>query len=85
MNVFFFFSNFPFFSQVTHLSEESVITLLNERKDTLKSLYLDGESLSDKSFSHLRICQNLEELGISFAEDIGELGIDSISKLHNLK
>ena len=48
---FFFFSIiFLFFFQVTHLSEESVITLLNERKDTLKSLHLEGESSSDKSF-----------------------------------
>ena len=60
-----------------------MITLLNESKDTSKSLYLGGKSLSDKSFKHLRTCQNLEELGISFAEEIGELGIDSISKLHN--
>ena len=70
---------------MTHLSEESVVTLINERKNTLRSLYLDGESLSDQTFKHLFLCQKLEELGISFAEDMDELGVDAISKLHNLR
>lgn len=70
--------------EVTHLSEESVITLITERKSSLKCLYLDGESLSDKSLKHLFLCQKLQELGISFAEEIGELGIAAISQLSKL-
>ena len=70
---------------MTHLSEESVITLISQRKSTLKSLYLDGESLSDQTFQHIFLCQKLEELGISFAEEIGTNGVEAISKLHNLR
>jgi F-box/leucine-rich repeat protein 2/20 len=71
--------------EVTHLSEESVITLINERRNTLTCLYLDGESLSDTTFKHLFECSKLEELGISFAEDIGESGITAISQLGQLR
>ena len=71
--------------QVTHLSEESVIILIQERKQSLKSLFLDGESLTDRTFTHLLLCQNLEELGISFAEEMDENGIFSIAQLKKLK
>ena len=71
--------------EVTHLTEESVITLIQRRKDTLKSLFLDGESLSDKTFQHLHLCQNLQEFGISFAEEMGDLGITALSQLTQLK
>ena len=62
-----------------------MITLITQRKSTLKSLYLDGESLSDQTFQHIFLCQKLEELGISFAEEIGTNGVEAISKLHNLR
>ena len=71
--------------EVTHLSEDSVITLIQERQQTLKCLYLDGESLSDQTFGNLFLCQKLQELGISFAEEMDENGILSISKLNQLK
>ena len=71
--------------EVTHLSEDAMITLIQERKDTLKTLYVDGESLSDQTFKHLFLCQNLQELGISFAEEMGENGIYAISQLHQLR
>ncbi len=71
--------------EVTHLSDESVTVLLLERRDTLKSLILDGESLSDKSLCNLFICTKLEELGICFAEDMSSQGIEAVAKLSNLK
>ena len=71
--------------EVTHLTEESVITLIQRRKDTLKSLFIDGESLSDKTFQHLHLCQNLQELGISFAEEMQDLGITALSQLTQLR
>ena len=71
--------------EVTHLTEESVITLIQRRKDTLKSLFIDGESLSDKTFQHLHLCQNLQELGISFAEEMQDLGITALSQLTHLR
>ena len=67
------------------MSEDSVITLIQERKSTLKALYLDGESLSDQTFTHLFVCQKLEELGISFAEEMDENGIFAIAQLHKLR
>ena len=59
--------------------------LIQERQQTLKCLYLDGESLSDQTFGNLFLCQKLQELGISFAEEMDENGILSISKLNQLK
>jgi len=70
--------------EVTHLSEDSVITLIQQRQETLKCLYLDGESLTDETFRHLFLCQKLQELGISFAEEMDENGILAISQLSKL-
>ena len=47
------------------------------------STFRNSNAASFISFRNLRIHQNLEELGINFAEDIGKLGTDSISKLQN--
>ena len=71
--------------EVTHLSDESVTVLLLERRETLKALHLDGESLTDASLSNLFICTKLEELGICFAEEMDLQGIESVSKLNNLR
>ena len=73
-----------YFFQVTHLSEDSVITLIQQRQESLKCLYLDGESLTDETFRHLFLCQKLQELGISFAEEMDENGILAISQLSQL-
>lgn len=67
--------------EVTHLSDACVVKLLHERKDSLKVLYLDGESLTDQSFRHLSICKKLQELGICFAEEISDDGMEAISSL----
>ena len=66
------------------MSDQSVITLLEERKRTLKCLFFNGLSLSDESYKHLTICQSLEELGISNAEFMLSSGATAISNLHCL-
>ena len=41
--------------------------------------------MTDKTFQHLHLCQSLEELGISFAEEMQEIGITALTQLHKLK
>ena len=62
-----------------------MIKLFNERKDTLKCLHLDGYDLSEESYQHLHVCQNLEELQITNCHRMNKTAISAISKLHNLK
>ena len=81
----FFESPYYVFGNLSFLSIYSERSLIQERQQTLKCLYLDGESLSDQTFGNLFLCQKLQELGISFAEEMDENGILSISKLNQLK
>ena len=59
--------------------------VLLERRDTLKTLHFDGSSLRDQGYQHLSVCKSLEELQIRNAWNIGDNGLESISRLKNLK
>lgn len=71
--------------EVTNLSGSSLTSLILDRKETLKTLMLDGEDLTDETFKHLEKCKKLEKLGILFAEHISTQGMEAISKLSQLK
>ena len=62
-----------------------MITFLNVRKDTLKSLNFAEYIHGNRWFQSLQTCKNLEELGISYAENMDDNAVDAISQLHNLK
>ena len=70
--------------EINYLTDESVNFFIKERCQTIKYLWIDGESLSDKSFSNLYKMVKLEILSISFADNMGPSGILSIGKLENL-
>jgi Leucine-rich repeat (LRR) protein len=70
--------------EVTHLCLVSLALLVDARKDSLKTLLLDGEYVTDDFFRHLAKLKRLESLGIAFAESISSQGMEAISELRNL-
>ena len=70
--------------EVTHLCIPSLGSLILARKDTLKTLLLDGEYVTDEFFRHLGKCRKLECLGIAFADSISSQGMEAISELSKL-
>ena len=50
----------------------------------MKMLWIDGESLSDGSFSHFHKMKKLELLSVSFSDNMGSEGLSSIAKLSQL-
>lgn len=71
--------------QVNYLSDASVNHLLEVRGGTLRKLWIDGESLSDASFSNFHKMESLELLSISFSDNLGPSGLHSISLLKCLE
>jgi len=71
--------------EVNYLSDESMLSLIHHRRHTLRKLWLDGESLTDKSFSRLGDLGCLNLLSISFADFMQGPGLDSVSRLENLE
>ena len=69
-----------------YLTNESFKTMLEERKNSLKCLHVeDGYNLNDTSLKYLRICQQLEELSIRYACNMGKSGVASLSQLSKLR
>ena len=50
----------------------------------MKMLWIDGESLSDVSFSNFYRMEKLELLSVSFSDNIGADGLIAISQLSKL-
>ena len=71
--------------EVNYLSDESVNVFLDLRGPHLKQLTIDGESLSDESFTNFSKMINLESLSISFADNMGPRGLAAISQLSRLE
>jgi len=70
--------------EVNYLNDDSMITLIKERQNTLKKLWIDGESFTDNSFSQMGKLKKLELLSISFADSMKSEGLAGISQLANL-
>jgi len=71
--------------EVNYLSDESVNTFLKLRGANMKMLWIDGESLSDVSFSNFYRMEKLELLSVSFSDNIGADGLIAISQLSKLE
>ena len=70
--------------EVNYLTDESVNRFIEAQGPSLKMLWLDGESLSDESFANFHKMRQLELLSISFCDNLGPAGLQSIAKLANL-
>jgi len=71
--------------EVNYLSDDSFIYFISKTKDRLLQFVIDGESLTDKSFSAFGDLRKLQLLSISFADNMGSEGLLAISKLSNLE
>ena len=70
---------------MNYLSDSSVTYLMSERGPALTHLWLDGESLTDRSFSTFHKLQRLELLSVSFCDSLGAEGLRAISRLPRLE
>ena len=71
--------------EINYLTDHSVNTFLELRGETIKMLWIDGESLSDASFSNFDKMTSLELLSVSFADNLGEAGLLAVSRLARLE
>merc|ERR1711962_823258 len=71
--------------EVNYLNDACVNHLLDVRGSDLRKLWIDGESLSDASFSNFHKMGQLELLSISFSDNLGHAGLKSISLLKRLE
>ena len=67
----------------TVLSDGGIIAMLSACP-RLKSLYCDGENMTDKSSEHIQKLSNLEHLSISFCSELTDKSLECFSKLKNL-
>ena len=71
--------------EVNYLSDDAFIYFISKVKTRLKRFWVDGETLTDKSFSAFGDLQQLELLSVSFADNMKSRGLASISNLKNLE
>jgi len=71
--------------EVNYLSDDSVNLFLEMRGSGLIQLWIDGESLTDASFSNFHKMTQLELLSVYFCDSLGPAGLSSISRLGNLE
>lgn len=66
------------------IHDSSVVSLTQLRASTLRILLLDGENLTDKAFVALGACKQLVCLGISFCENMTDMGLKGLHSLTSL-
>ncbi len=71
--------------EVTLLDNASTNYFIEKLGGNLKELYIDGESLDDECFKNLGKCFRLVSLGVTFADQMGFLGMRSIASLSMLE
>lgn len=69
----------------TQVNNRAHIDFLIRKGHYLKSLFLDGENLTDDCFLLLSMCSDLVELSISFADNLSCTAIEKIVENKNLK
>lgn len=69
---------------ITHIHDSSVMCLTKALSHCIKNLFLDGEHLTDASYLSLRECTLLQKLGISFCEEMTDVGLSGINGLKHL-
>ena len=70
--------------EIDNLSDESINCFIELRSESIKHLWIDGESLCDESFGNFEKMKRLTILSVSFADNMGPKGLMSIAKLENL-
>ena len=70
--------------EINYLSDESINNFIELRSESIKHLWIDGESLCDESFGNFEKMKRLTILSVSFADNMGPKGLMSIAKLENL-
>lgn len=61
-----------------HFYFSAINTLVDHHAGNLRSLTVDGAELTDVSFQAISKCCHLEELSVSFAELISDVGLQYI-------
>ncbi|XP_027227904.2 F-box/LRR-repeat protein 20 isoform X3 [Penaeus vannamei] len=69
---------------ITKIYDYSVVCLTQEVGPSLKFLFLDGENLTDASYTSLAACKHLKMLGVSFCEQMTDVGLSGITGLCEL-
>lgn len=69
---------------IAWIHDSSVVSLTQLRASTLRNLLLDGENLTDKAFVALGACKQLVCLGISFCENMTDVGLRGLHSLTSL-
>ena len=73
---------------IPYVTNKSLRLLLNANSDSLESLLLDGEGLTDESLVLVRNCHNLVKFSLLFSENLSDstfCDILSLKKLMHLK
>ncbi|TRY79808.1 hypothetical protein TCAL_10000 [Tigriopus californicus] len=71
--------------EITQVGDRGVEVLIDQQKEHLKSLELDGESLSAQAYLKLRLCLRLTVLDVSFAENMDGEALAAVLSLTELK
>ncbi|XP_045597438.1 F-box/LRR-repeat protein 2 isoform X1 [Procambarus clarkii] len=69
---------------ITGITDSSVLVLTTRLSHSLKSLLLDGEHLTDASYRSLGECMQLHKLGVSFCDNMTDVGLTGIYGLKQL-
>ncbi|KDR11567.1 F-box protein SKP2A-like [Zootermopsis nevadensis] len=71
---------------VTKIFDDDVICIIRKVGGQLTSLILDGEDLTDVAFSYLNNCARLQQLEVSFCEEMTDKGLlEGIGPLQELR
>ncbi|GFG37267.1 hypothetical protein Cfor_10960 [Coptotermes formosanus] len=70
---------------VTQIFDDDVIHVIKKLGKQLTTLILDGEDLTDTAFSYLNNCARLQELEVSFCEEMTDKGLlEGVGSLQEL-
>ena len=71
--------------EVQYLADSSVKFFVTKISSTLKHFILDGETLTDESFTSFGELKSLIDLRISFCDNMNSAGLEAISSLSSLE
>jgi len=69
---------------ISYVEDDVIKGIIEHRRETLVKLMLDGEQLTDTSYREVSKCSSLGVFGVSFAEEMSDVGLLEIGKLSRL-
>ncbi|KAK7081272.1 hypothetical protein SK128_003202 [Halocaridina rubra] len=69
---------------ITGIFDSSIVYMTTEVGHCLTHLFLDGENLTDVAYKSLSACTKLKMLGISYCEQMTDIGLSGIYELKQL-